>query len=181
MVGDPLMRPGPPLTPGEQIWHEAAAGVQASVDADLREEAYEVFVAEAARCRLVDRVGAARVALRCGVTLEGVLAPDGDGALDGHLALRRADAVVLHVPVSAVLRITGSDPGLRAEDGRLPRSLASWLRECWAAGDEIRLIDGSGRWVAGRLVYVGADHVEVAAGADRAVVPVQCVEAWQGG
>ncbi len=123
MVGDPLMRPGPPRTPGEQLWHEAAAGVQASVDADLRDEAYEVFVAEAARCRLVDRVGAARVTLRCGVTLEGVLAPDCDDALDGHLVLRRADAGVLHVPVSAVLQVTGSGPALRAEDGA-PAALA---------------------------------------------------------
>ena len=173
MVGDPQLTPGPPGTPGEQLWHEAAAGVQASVDADLREEAYEVFVAEAARCRLVDRVGAARVTLRCGVTLEGVLAPDCADALDGHLALRRADAGVLHVAVSAVLQVTGSSPALRVEEGRLPRSLASWLRECWSAGAVIRLIDGSGRQVAGRLAYVGADHVEVADGAGRTVVPVQ--------
>lgn len=181
MVGDPVVRPGPTGSPGEQLWHEAAAGVQASVDADLREEAYEVFVAEAARCRLVDRVGAAHVTLRCGVTLSGVLAPDSDDAIDGHLALRRAGAGVVHVPVSAVLQVTGSGPALRAEEGRLPRSLASWLRECWSARDVIRLIDGSGRGVAGRLAYVGADHVEVVDGADRAVVPVQCVEAWQSG
>jgi hypothetical protein len=181
MVGDPLMRPGPPGTPGEQLWHEAAAGVQASVDADLREEAFEVFVAEAARCRLVDRVGTARVTLRSGVTVEGVLVPGCDDALDGHLALRRADGGVLHVTVPSVLQVTGSGPALRVEDGRLPRSLASWLRECWSAGEVIRLIDGSGRWATGRLAYVGADHVELADGADRAVVPVQCVEAWQCG
>ena len=55
----------------------------------------------------------------------------------------------LHVPVSAVLQVTGSGPALRVEEGRLPRSLASWLRECWSAGAVIRLIDGSGRQVAG--------------------------------
>ena len=115
------------------------------------------------------------------MTLEGALEPGCADALDGYMALRRADAGILHVPVSAVLRVTGSGTALRVEEGRLPRSLASWLRECWSTGEVIRLIDGSGRWVAGRLEYVGADHVEVADGAGRTIVPVHCVEAWQAG
>jgi hypothetical protein len=178
---DPQLDPDPPMDSGEELWQEAVAGVQSALDADLREEAYEVFVAEAARCRLVDRVGRARVALRCGVALEGELEPDSDDGIDEHLALRGADGRSLHVPVSAIVALTGSRPTLRVEGERRPRSLTSWLRECWSADGSIRLIDGSGRWVVGRLDFVGADHVEVAHGTGLIVVPVRCVEAWQRG
>ncbi len=170
-----------PMDARDGLWQEAAAAVQSSLDRDLRDEAYEVFVAEAARCRLVDRVGRVRVSLRCGVTVAGVLEPGSVDAIDGHLPVRQTDGGGLHVPVSAILAVTGSRPTLRVEDARSPQSLSSWLRECWSAGQPIRLIDGSGRWVAGRLDYVGADHVEIASSADRTVVPLLCVEAWQRG
>jgi hypothetical protein len=164
---------------GDRIWQEAAAGVQSSVDADLREEAYEIFVAEAARCRLVDRVGRTRVALRCGVSLEGELAPEYDDAIDAHLMLLGVDGGSRLIPVDAIVSLTGSRPGLRPEADRIPRSLASWLREAWAADEPIRLLDGSGRWVAGHLDYVGADHVELMHEDGCFVVPVRSVEAWQ--
>ena len=106
-----------PASPGADLWQEAAAGVQSWLDADLRAEAYEVFVAEAARCRLVDRVGAARVALRCGVVLEGELVPDSDDAVDEHLVLRGAGDVTRLVPVSAVVSRPGfpARPAARGE------------------------------------------------------------------
>ena len=170
-----------PSLPGAALWQEAAARVQSWLDADLRAEAYEVFVAEAARCRLIDRVGAARVALRCGVVLEGDLAPDSDDAVAEHLVLRGAGDVTRLVPVSAVVSVRGSRPGLRPEGDGTARSLTSWLREAWSADDPVRLIDSSGTQVVGSIGFVGADHVEIADGEVRLVVPLASVEAWQRG
>jgi hypothetical protein len=170
-----------PSLPGAELWQEAAGGVQSWLDADLRAEAYEVFVAEAARCRLVDRAGAARVALRCGVVLEGELDPDSDEAVAEHLVLRGAGDVIRLVPLSAVVSVRESGRGLRPEGDGAPRSLTSWLREAWSADDPVRLIDGSGSPVVGRLGFVGADHVEIVDGDVRTVVPLASVEAWQRG
>lgn len=166
---------------GDGLWQEAAAGVQSTLDADLRDEAYEVFVAEAARCRLVDRAGPARVVLRCGVTLVGELAPDHADAVDEHLLLLGADGGGRLVPVGAIMSLTGSRPGLRPEADQRPRSLASWLREVWASDEPIRCLDGKGRWTAGRLGYVGADHVELVHDDTRTVLPSTAVEAWERG
>ena len=166
---------------GEGLWQEAVAGVQASLDADLRDEAHEVFVAEAARCRIVDRVGRARVSLRCGITLEGELAPDSDDALEDHLVMTDEAGVSLLVPVAAIATMTGSRPALRSEGRGRTRSLASWLRELWSTDEPVHLVDGSGRWAAGRLTYVGADHVELVSGESARVVPLASVEAWRRG
>ena len=166
---------------GEGLWQEAAAGVQSSLDAELRDEAHEVFVAEAARCRMADRVGRARVSLRCGVTLDGELAPDSDDAIEDHLVMTDEAGVSLLVPVAAIAAMTGSRPALRPEGQGRTRSLASWLRELWSTDEPIRLVDGSGRWVVGRLRYVGADHVEVVSGESARVVPLVSVEAWRRG
>ena len=155
--------------------------MQSTIDADLREEAYEVFVAEAARCRLVDRAGSARVVLRCGVTLAGELAPDHSDAVDEHLVLLGADGASRLIPVAAIVSLMGSHPGLRSEAHQRPRSLASWLREIWASDEPIRCLDGAGGWTAGRLGYVGADHVELVHDDTRAVLPLTAVEAWQRG
>jgi hypothetical protein len=171
----------PTQLPGAELWQEAAAGVQSWLDADLRADAYEVFVAEAARCRLVDRVGDARVTLGCGVVIQGELAPDAGEAVDEHLVLHGAGGVVRLVPVSAVVSVRGSRAGLRAEGDRVPRSLTSWLREAWSAEEPLRLLDGSGRWTVGRLCFVGADHIELDDGEDPTVVPLTTVEAWQRG
>jgi len=166
---------------GDGLWLEAAAGVQSSVDADLRDEAYEVFVAEAARSRLVDRAGPARVSLRSGVVLDGELLPDSVDAVDGHLALVGADGRTRLVRVSAVVSLTGSRPSLRPEGDRAPRSFTSWLREIWSADEAIRVLDGSGSWAVGRLGFVGADHVELAHGESRTIIPLTSIEAWQRG
>ena len=126
-------------------------------------------------------LGAARVALRCGVVLEGELVPDSDDAVADHLVLRGAGDVTRLVPVSAVVSVRGSRPGLRPEGNGTSRTLTSWLREAWSADDPVRLVDGSGTQVVGRLGYVGADHVEIVDGDVRTVVPVTSVEAWQCG
>jgi hypothetical protein len=161
----------------EGLWHELAAGVQSSLDADLRDDAYEVFVAEVSRCRLVDRVGRARVLLRCGATVEGDLAPQGDGSVDDHLLVRTGDGDLL-VPTTAIAAMSGSRTALRGE-GAPVRTLASWLREAWAADGRVRLLDGTGRWLAGRIDMVGADHVELDLDGVPTVVPCASVDAWQ--
>jgi hypothetical protein len=170
-----------PTPPGGDLWYEAVAGVQASLDADLRAEAYEVFVAEAARCRLVDRAGAATVLLRCGVVLEGELTPHSDDGVAEHLVLRGTGDVSRLVAVCAVVSVRGSGPGLRPEGDGAARSLTSWLREAWSADESMSLIVGSGARVVGRLGFVGADHVEIWDGDARTVVPLASVEAWQRG
>lgn len=162
---------------GESLWHEAAAGVQSSIDADLRGDAYEVFVAEAARCRLVDRVGRARISLRCGATLEGDLVPQGEGAVVDHLVLRADDGDLL-VPAMAIVSMTGSRPALRIEGVR-SRTLGSWLREAWAADERVRLLGPSGRWVAGLVDLVGAEHVELDLDGVLTVMSCASVDAWQ--
>lgn len=166
---------------GDGLWQEAAAAVQSSVDADLRDEAYEVFVAEAARCRLVDRAGPARVALRCGVTLEGELVAAADDAVAEHLVLVAGDGGRRLIPVGAIVSMTGSRPGLRPEADQRARSLASSLREAWSSDELIRALDSAGRWTVGRMAFVGADHVELRHGDIRTVVPMAAVEAWQVG
>lgn len=181
MNSDPPTNPDPPMDQGDGLWQEAAAGLQSSLDADLRDEAYEVFVAEAARCRLADRAGPARVTLRCGVVLGGELEPQTDDAVDEHLVLVGADGGTRLVRAAAVVSLTGSRPSLRPEGDRVPRSLTSWLRETWSTDEVIRLLDGSGRWAVGRLGFVGADHVELAHGENRTLVPLTAVEAWQRG
>lgn len=162
---------------GDGLWYEAAAGVQSSLDADLRDDAYEVFVAEVSRCRLVDRVGRARVLLRCGATVEGDLVPQGDGAVDDHLLVHTDDGDLL-VPTAAIAAMSGSRTALRIEGVRA-RTLASWLREAWAADGRVRLLDGTGRWLAGRVDLVGADHVELDLDGALTVVPCASVDAWQ--
>ncbi len=47
-------------------WLEAAASLQMELDVQVRDEAYEVYVAESARGRMVDRVGEVTLLLRCG-------------------------------------------------------------------------------------------------------------------
>lgn len=162
---------------GESLWHEAAAGVQSSIDADLRDDAYEVFVAEASRCRMVDRVGRARLLLRCGATLEGDLVPLDEGAVDDHLLLRTHEGDLL-VPAAAIVSMTGSRPALR-DEGAGCRTRASWLREAWSAGELVRVLGCTGRWVAGRVELVGADHVELDLDGALTVVSLASVDAWQ--
>lgn len=160
------------------LWLEATAGAQASVDAELRDDAYEVFVAEAARCRLVDRMGPTRMLLRCGEVVDGTLAPDPGEAVDDHLALRGPGGRLMLVPSAAIVSATGSRSALRTEGG-VSRTVRSWLREAWMAGDPLRVLDCRGRWTGGRLTLVGSDHVELEHDGLVTVVALSAVEAWQ--
>lgn len=138
-----------------------------------RDGAAEVLAAEAARSRLGDRAGPARVWLRCGQVLSGVLggAPPAEDAL-----LLRTDLGEIVVPEHALVCVIGGRPGLRDEDGRPPR-LSQLLREAWTAGGSVRVLVRDGGWVAGPVAWVGADHA-VLDGAEPIAVPFAAADAW---
>jgi hypothetical protein len=160
---------------GDELWLEAAAGLQADLDADLRDEAYEVFVAEAARSRLQDRVGSVRLLLRCGVTLAGLLG--GDEAIDGHVRLAEATGWRIVVPVGAIATISGGRPGLGSASAG--RTITSWLREAWESGERIGVLIAGGQWRGGRLAYVARDYVDLVVHEAVVTVPLASVEAWR--
>lgn len=164
-----------------RLWAEAEAIVQAEADADLVDEAYEVFLAEAARLRLADRRGAVRLQLRCGLPVEGALVDD--LRVRGHLSVTTASGGVVLVATHAIAVLEGSSRGLRVEcapDAASDLTLTSWLREAWRAGALVRVTCGDGLVRVGVLRWVGADHAELfgADGVHEWVVPYDSVEAW---
>lgn len=134
----------------------------------------DVLTAEAARTRLCDRVGAARVWLRCGQVMAGTLAGRAD--IEGTLSLATTDIGVLVIPEHAVVCIIGGRPGLRDEHARSDR-LTSRLREAWVSARPIRLLVRDGGWLAGPVDWVAADHV-VIGGSVPTAVPYAAVDAW---
>lgn len=165
-------------------WREAVAELRTEMDAELREDAYEVFLAESARCRLVDRAGVARVLLRSGVTVEGTLATGAEPTAEGHARLRTASGREVLVPLAAVVTITGTSPGLRHEDGSPSRDLASAritarLRESWRSGERVRVLTCRGQWIAGVIVHVGADHADIDGGGSSVTVALAAVDAFE--
>ena len=169
----------PVVARDDDMWLDAAAGVQSDVDADLRAEAFEVFVAEAARSRLVDRTGDISVRVRSGSALRGRAFEAGFVArVDGHLVLITADRRAMLVPVGAVVTLTGASGSLR-DEGAPARSLASVLRDCWHAGDVVRVLCADGRWLSGRLTVVAADHADLAGADGATTVAYAGAEAWE--
>ncbi len=164
-----------------RLWAEAESIVQADADADLVDEAYEVFLAEAGRLRLVDRRGPVRILLRCGVAFDGELTDD--VRVLAHVPVTTPSGGIALVPTRAIAVLEGSSRGLRDESAAEAGgdvTLGSWLREAWREGGLVRVTCGDGRVRAGVLRWVGADHVELH-GADPAhtwVVPFDSVEAW---
>ena len=160
----------------DRLLSEAAALIQAEQDADVRAEAREVYLAEAARCRLADRHGRGQVLLRCGVRLEGewrpqepvagfVLMLDGEGRQ--HLVAERSIVVV-----------TGTQSGLRVEPPVRERTLGQWLREAWEDGHPLRVLDASGDWHCGAIAFVGADHAVLSTDGGSVVLPYGTVQVW---
>ena len=160
---------------GDRLWGEADALVQTSIDAELREEAYEVFVAEASRCRMTDRCGDVAATLRCGVTVKGRMLPEW---MDGHLAMRTDAGAELLVPTAAVVVILGGAPSLRRE-GEIAATIGSALRESWSGGRTIRVLLADGAWRQGEVDFVGADHVTLRIVDMLVTIPMVAVEAWQ--
>lgn len=171
-----------------RIWWQAAAELESDLAAEAAEEAYEVFLVEASRMRLVDRRGWVQVHLGCGMTVSGDIL--GDDEVADFLALQEDSGATALVPVSAIVRLKGSRPALRpaeragGTDADRPslaaRSLASWLRDLSAEGAIVRLVLRDASVITGAVVHVGADHVElVELGSDHGVVvPCASVECW---
>ena len=159
-------------------WLEAAAGLQAELDTQVRDEAYEVFVAESARGRMADRVGLVSIRVRCGRVLEADMQPNGDEAVAGHITVRESGGRLLLIAEGAVVTMAGSRPGLRPEGQVRESSLASWLREAWQADDLVSALMGDGRWCTGRVAHVGADHVDLVSAGRSTTLAVPAVEAW---
>lgn len=167
-------------------WWETVGGLLADMDADLRADAYEVFLAEAARSRLTDRQGEARLRVRSGETIVGTLVTDEDSRVEGHLVVRSPGGRESLVPEAAVVSLVGSRPGLRADDvsGRrttVPSRLTSRLREAWLAGGRVRVLVRDGRWLDGEVVCVGADFADIACDGSVATVPLRSADVWQVG
>ena len=125
-------------------WDAMIADLESSFDAerraDLVAQSIELAEAEHASIELVDRVA-------CRVEPSYVLVDEGEGL----------QAVV---PVSAVATVA-SLAGPAPRDGRRRPTLTALMREIARRGARVRLVLGSGE-VVGRLVRVGADHVDVA-------------------
>ncbi len=161
----------------EHDWLDALSVVRSDVEVQTRDDAAEVFVAEAARVRLADRHGPARLVLRSGTVLSGVLRGDGEVVM-GVLQLDDDDRYAL-VRRTACLRIVGSTPTLRPDgSGPRPRTLASVLRDWWSAADAVRVLCADGTWLDGPLRMVGNDHAVLEAGGVPIVLPFDGVDAW---
>lgn len=179
----------PELPPGNtgavtDPWLDAVADLRTEMDAALREDAYEVFLAEAARCRLLDRVGVARILLRSGVVIDGLLTAEEEPALEGHLTVRTPAGREVLVLLAAVVTITGTSPGLRPEAESAARALAApritaRLREAWRSGEQVRALTSRGVWLTGVVTHVGADHVDVDVDGSCVTVALQSADAWE--
>lgn len=183
-LGLEVVRSGKPaVMDAERLWRDAEAIVQRDVDAQAREEAFEVFVAESARMRLVDRSGAVSLWLTCGAIVHGTL-EDGFPIAE-HLVLRGHVGDEIVVPSSAVVMLRGSLGALRPED--IPRmrerTVASWLRALWVEGAIIRILLSDGQRHSGTLGRVAADHVELIGTdeSERFVIPFSSVQMWRTG
>ncbi len=159
-------------------WRELAAALAAERDADMRDEAYEVFVAEAARLRLVDRTGPVSLLLRCGHVIDGALDGSSSPRIVDHLTVRELGGRILHVSSAAIVTATGSHPGLRREYEVPGRTLTGWLRDAWQADAWVAALTCDRRWVCGRPLRVGADHVDLAQHGQVVTIALAAVEAW---
>ena len=154
----------------ERLWWEADAALSAAAKDEVLDEAYEIYVAEAARSRMVDLCGKGTIRLRCGRDVTGTL-----GALppvDGHLVVADESAGTSLIPLRAVVSMTGTFTHLRNElahdsahatvDDPAHRSeqrLARWLRDVWGTGVLIEILTCDGEVRRGRLTWAGADAV----------------------
>lgn len=160
----------------ERLWQDAAAAVAADVEDDAVTEAYEVYRAEVARARLVDRAGDVQVTLASGTVLRGRSMPA--LAVEDCLVLRTTDGVEAVVPTAAVMIVRGGAPRLRPESAEQPPRLTTWLREREGALLRVQLRDGT-RWQA-VLVAVASDHVvlHLPGQGERIAVATAAVELW---
>ncbi len=146
---------------------------------DIRDDAFELYMAEASRLRIRDRSGTARIRLRCGVSVLGTMgASISIGEVDGCLSLDATGRVLL-VAVGSIVAIHGGTTRLRDESAvRGSRTVTSLLREYWSTGARVRALLGDGRWIDGVIVLVASDHVELLVAEDIWTIPLAGIEAW---
>jgi hypothetical protein len=161
----------------EHDWHAAFARAREESDADVRAEALDVFVAEAGRGRLVDRLGRGRLRLRSGVTVTGRLT--GATQVADHVDLVDDAGRTCQIATRAVVTIAGSRAALRPEPAPELRSVSSWLREVWTLGAPLSVLDVTGDWHHGHVIAVASDHVDLDVDGSVLTVPYAAVDAWR--
>ena len=109
-----------------------------------------------------------------------------DGASDylqppilGWHELPKAVAPAAVAPTASVASVVGSHARLRPEPAPETRTVSSWLRDAWALGRPISVLDVTGEWHHGAVVSVASDHVVLAVQDVLVTVPYAAVEVWQ--
>ena len=145
-------------------WDAMIADLESSFDAerraDLVAQSVELAEAEHASIELVDRLRGSvgrliHLRTRGGVPVDGVAC-----RVEPSYLVDEGEGLQAVVPVSAVATVM-SLAGPAPRDGRRRPTLTALMREIARRGARVRLVLGSGE-VVGRLVRVGADHVDVA-------------------
>ena len=149
-----------------ELWLEAAAGLQTDLDAEVRADAYEVFLAEAARDASAGpaRPGAAGAALRPDLSWATSWRPVEVGGGADCIALRQAGGRACWCPRSRrSLTMTGGRPALQARSRPASRPIAvvAAARGVAARRRRCGVLLRDGRWITGPIAHVGADHVEL--------------------
>ena len=146
-------------------WDVMIADLESSFDAerraDLVAQSAELAEAEHASIELVDRLRGSvgrliHLRTRGGVPVDGVVCR----VEPSYVLVDEGDGLQAVVPVSAVATVV-SLAGPAPRDGRRRPTLTALMREVARRGARVRLVVGSGE-VVGRLVRIGADHVDVA-------------------
>lgn len=158
-------------------WAEAAALVQADVDAEIHDEARGLVVAEMADVRMDERLAALGPGQRTHLVLTNGESCEGDLEELGRdlIVLARPTEVVV-VPLSAIAVIDSAPRVMHEESADGPRG-ASWrytLRNFLGAWVSASV--GATR-VSGQLTWVGHDHIDVAVEGSRLSVMWQAVSA----
>ena len=145
-------------------WDAMIADLESSFDAerraDLVAQSAELAEAEQASIEVVDRLRGSvgrsiHMRTRSGVPVDGVVSR----VEPSYVLIDEGEGLQAVVPVGAVA--TASLAGPAPRDGRRRPTLTALMREIARRGARVRLVMGSGE-VVGRLVRVGADHVDVA-------------------
>lgn len=150
-----------PSEPVEAAWAEAAALVQADIDAAIHDEARGLVVAEMADVRLHERLQA--LSPRQGVEITTIAGGRFEGRVTSlgcdHLVLECADmSVVVALTAIAVLRAL---PRVIHDESAPVASGGSWRHALRAALGVDVSVDTSVTCVRGRLSWVGHDHLDV--------------------
>ena len=146
-------------------WDVMIADLESSFDAerraDLVAQSVELAEAEHASIEVVDRLRGSvgrliHLRTRSGVPVDGVVCR----VEPSYVLVDEGEGLQAVVPVGAVATVM-SLAGPAPRDGRRRPTLTALMREVARRGARMRMVMGSGE-VVGRLVRVGADHVDVA-------------------